>query len=87
MSNPVSGCVPKLIAVADRATRGAIDAAEPLRLLGEALVLVGGVTALMLACLEALRWGNADLYKFVPDGERRVQAVSTAWGLNCPQAD
>ena len=46
MSNPVPECVPKLIAVADRETRGDIAAAEQLRLLGEALVLVGGVTAL-----------------------------------------
>ena len=41
----------------------------------------------MLACLDALRWGNADLYKLVPDGERRVQAVITAWGLKWPEAD
>ena len=41
----------------------------------------------MLACLDALRWGKADLYKLVPDGERRVQAVITAWGLKWPEAD
>lgn len=35
----------------------------------------------MLACLDALRWGKADLYKLVPDGERRVLAVIDAWGL------
>ena len=35
----------------------------------------------MLACLDALRWGKADLYKLIPDGERRVVAVIEAWGL------
>lgn len=35
----------------------------------------------MLVCLDALRWGKADLYKLVPDGERRVRAVIDAWGL------
>ena len=35
----------------------------------------------MLACLDALRWGKADLNKLVPDGDRRVLAVIDAWGL------
>jgi hypothetical protein len=35
----------------------------------------------MLACLDALRWGKADLHKLVPDGERRVLGVIDAWGL------
>jgi hypothetical protein len=38
----------------------------------------------MLACLDGLRWGKADLYKLVPDGERRVQAVIDTWGLKWP---
>jgi len=29
----------------------------------------------MLTCLDALRWGRADLYKLVPDGDRRIEAV------------
>jgi hypothetical protein len=40
----------------------------------------------MLVCLDALRWAKADLYKLVPDGERRVQAVIDHWGLKWPQA-
>ena len=40
----------------------------------------------MLACLDALRWGKADLHKLVPDGERRVLAVCAAWGLKWPEA-
>jgi hypothetical protein len=40
----------------------------------------------MLACLDALRWGRIDLYKLVPDGERRVQAVIDSWGLKRPGA-
>jgi hypothetical protein len=39
----------------------------------------------MLVCLDALRWGKADLYKLVPDGERRVRAVCKAWGLTWPE--
>lgn len=38
----------------------------------------------MLACLDALRWGKADLHKLVPDGDRRVRAVIDAWGLKWP---
>jgi len=41
----------------------------------------------MLQCLDALRWGKADLYKLVPDGERRVLAVLEAWGLPWPEKD
>jgi hypothetical protein len=40
----------------------------------------------MLACIDALRWGKADLYKLVPDGERRVQTVIEAWGFKWPDA-
>jgi hypothetical protein len=35
----------------------------------------------MLSALDALRWGKADLYRLVPDGEKRVEAVITLWGL------
>lgn len=35
-----------------------------------------------LVCIDALRWGRADLYKLLPDGERRIAAVITSWGLN-----
>jgi hypothetical protein len=38
----------------------------------------------MIVCIDALRWGKADLYKLVPDGERRIQAVIDAWGLTWP---
>jgi len=38
----------------------------------------------MLACLDALRWGKADLYKLVPEGEERILAVCKAWGLEWP---
>jgi hypothetical protein len=38
----------------------------------------------MLVCLDALRWAKADLYKLVPDGESRVQAVIDQWGLKWP---
>jgi hypothetical protein len=41
----------------------------------------------MLTCLDALRWGKADLYKLVPDGDRRVRAVIDAWGLQWPADD
>jgi hypothetical protein len=35
----------------------------------------------MLCCLDALRWGKADLFKLVPDGDRRIAAMCKAWGL------
>ena len=35
----------------------------------------------ILLCLDALRWGKADLYKLVPNGEQRVKAVIESWGL------
>lgn len=41
----------------------------------------------MLACIDALRWGKADLYKLVPDGERRARAVIDLWGLKWPEND
>ena len=39
----------------------------------------------MLLCLDALRWGKADLFKLVPDGKRRVLAICAAWGLAWPE--
>ena len=35
----------------------------------------------MLACLDALRWGKADLSGLVPNGEKRIQAVIDLWDL------
>lgn len=34
----------------------------------------------MLACLDALRWGRADLFKLLPGGRARVLAVMGQWG-------
>ena len=39
----------------------------------------------MLLCLDALRWGKADLYKLVPDGEKRVLRVLELWGIEWPE--
>jgi len=36
----------------------------------------------MLTCLDALRWGRADLYKLVPDGDRRIERLCSDWGLS-----
>ncbi len=38
----------------------------------------------MLCCLDALRWGRADLYTLVPDGDARMRAVIDRWGLRWP---
>lgn len=38
----------------------------------------------MLACLDALRWGRADLHRLVPCGEARLLAVLQRWGLAWP---
>ena len=40
----------------------------------------------MLLCIDALRWGQADLHSLVPDGDRRVRAVIEQWGLKWPEA-
>ncbi len=40
----------------------------------------------MLLCLDALRWANADLYRLIPDGDKRVMAVIELWGLKWPEA-
>jgi hypothetical protein len=39
----------------------------------------------MLACLDALRWAQADLHTLVPDGDSRVRAVLAHWGLEWPE--
>jgi len=38
----------------------------------------------MLLCLDALRWARSDLYRLVPDGDRRVKDVIRRWGLRWP---
>ena len=35
----------------------------------------------MLLCLDALRWARSDLYRLVPDGDRRVRDLIHRWGL------
>lgn len=35
----------------------------------------------MLCCLDALRWGRADLQTLIPDGERRIRQMCREWGL------
>jgi hypothetical protein len=39
----------------------------------------------MMACLEALRWGRADLYRLVPEGQNRVEAILNSWQIKHPQ--
>ena len=41
----------------------------------------------MLLCIDALRWGRADLYSLIPDSDKRVKAVIELWGLKWPEAD
>ncbi|MCK7494817.1 MAG: hypothetical protein MZW92_29670 [Comamonadaceae bacterium] len=38
----------------------------------------------MLCCLDALRWGRADLHTLIPDGDARVRAVIERWGMRWP---
>lgn len=35
----------------------------------------------MLTCMDALRWGKADLYKLVPDGDAKVKGILRDWKL------
>jgi len=39
----------------------------------------------MLSCLDALRWGRADLHTLIPDGDARVRGVIERWGLCWPE--
>lgn len=39
----------------------------------------------MLLCLDALRWGRADLFRLIPDGDRRVRQLLDAWGIQWPE--
>lgn len=41
----------------------------------------------MLLCLDALRWGRADLYTLIPDGDRRIQQMCKDWRLPVAQSD
>lgn len=36
----------------------------------------------MMVCLEALRWGLADLHKLIPKGEARIQAAIESWRID-----
>lgn len=38
----------------------------------------------MLCCLDALRWGRADLHTLVDDGNARVLAVLARWSMAWP---
>lgn len=38
----------------------------------------------MLSCLDALRWGTADLHTLIPEGDVRVRSVMDRWGLRWP---
>lgn len=39
----------------------------------------------VLACIDALRWGRADLYKLIPDGQARIEAAIRDWGIASPK--
>jgi hypothetical protein len=41
----------------------------------------------MLQCLNALRWGRADLYTLVADGDARIRAVIERWGPQWPDGE
>ena len=41
----------------------------------------------MLCCMDALRWGRADLHTLVADGDARVRAVIDRWDLHWPRCD
>ena len=36
----------------------------------------------LMACLDALRWGKADLHRLVPDGHERLVQLIADWGLS-----
>lgn len=40
----------------------------------------------MLICIDALRWGKADLYKLVPDGNARILRMCEDWNIKWPES-
>ena len=38
----------------------------------------------MLCCLDALRWGRADLHTLITGGDARLRAIIDRWGLHWP---
>lgn len=46
-----------------------------------------GISDDMLVCLDALRWGRADLYTLVPNGDSRSQRMCADWGMNDSDTD
>jgi len=36
----------------------------------------------VLLCMDALRWGRADLYKLVPDGYEQIVSMLKDWGMD-----
>lgn len=39
----------------------------------------------MLACIDGLRWGKADLHTLVPEGDARVRRLLDSWGIEWPE--
>lgn len=40
----------------------------------------------MLCCLDALRWGRADLHKLIPNGHARILRMCEDWDIKWPQS-
>lgn len=40
----------------------------------------------LMACIDALRWGKADLHRLVPDGHVRVMRLIADWGIQNQRA-
>ncbi|MBK6865982.1 MAG: hypothetical protein IPG91_22000 [Ideonella sp.] len=49
-------------------------------------VLDVAISDKILICLDCLRWAVSDLYRLVPDGNARIQAMIDRWGLR-PKAN
>lgn len=40
-----------------------------------------GIADDVIACIDALRWGRAELFKLVPNGEYRIEEVIASWKI------
>ena len=72
-----SGQIPKIVAFIAATYNGASFTFD----LFDLRTLDVDISDDMLVCLDALRWGRADLYRLVPNGEKRVEAVIAHWEL------
>ena len=76
-----SGQIPRVARFLASTYNGQVFALDPFELRAVDIAISDD----MLCCMDALRWGRADLHTLIPDGDARMQAVIKRWGLHWPE--